>query len=108
MRFPVRPVDHLADGEVGQRPLGGPAQVAPQLGRLPRHGRRGEGPVAVVQALSRQETEEGHLLVVDTLYRGVILQRISHRWSPQLWSLWGSFIIKGHVTVTKEEGDKAS
>ena len=60
----------MADGEVGQGPLGGPAQVARQLRRLIRRRgrRRGEGPTmppGAVQALSGQEAEEGHGKVVD-------------------------------------------
>ena len=64
--LPVRPVDHLSDGEVREGPLRGPAQVARQLGprRLPRCNRGRKGPVPSEQALSGEDTEESHSLVM--------------------------------------------
>ena len=78
--LPVRPVDHLADGEVCQRPLRWPAQVARQLGRrrIPRCNRRRKGPVPPEQALSGEETEESHNLAekVSNLFTRAQITRL--------------------------------
>ena len=78
--LPVRSVDHLADGDVREGPLRGPAQVARQLcpRRLPRCNRRRKGPVPPEQALSGEETEESHNLAekVSNLFTRAQITRL--------------------------------